>query len=882
MENPIPITSKKKYKGLKALLGTISLFLLLVIGMGIYVLTHTEEIKRFVLSQLNELLKTEIKVESIDVAFLKTFPFVALEFQNVWAWEVSDKQHSIQDTLLKAGRIYLEFDVLDVLHGKYQVKNIVIKEGGFYMKVFADGSNNYEFWAPLSGTVNAENLFNLSLRQINLLHTDFIYHNEITRQHYHFTIEKAKAKGDFASDIQKVKLRGNMFVHAMVSNHNKLFHKAPLSLSVDFTHDVLRRNVAIRDGKILYRNMDFLLNGNLSYGGRENDIRMDLRGKKLSLKSLITALPQDLQKKLSSMKASGSLQIHAMVSGNFSERKLPHIHLNFHLQNGKLYEKHSKQTLDNLEIQGYYSNGRLTNSETSVISLNKVGFQLNKGFFRGTIKVENFVAPQITMKVSTRLQLQELYPFLPFKNIESMHGNMFTDITLSGRVSDLKKRNRQSFQNIAFAGKMDIEDFTIKWKSFSQPLRQTTLKFVFDKHNIHIEQAKGYVGKTFFNMNGNLSDIFPFLFLSGQRMSLNGHLTLGDVVVEDWQKKEKNEEKQLGIYFPQNIALNITAKIANLSYKKMKGENISADLTVSSQEYVIRNLHLATLGGIIKGNVKIQQRKDQGALLAGDVKAENVRIEDVFSAFENFNQTTLTDKNLQGNVSSHVDFSIVMLPTGEFDTHSLKVAARSEIKDGRLKNIDLLQKLSLFVSEETLADVRFQTLTNDLTIVNRKITFGEMAIRSNVANFMVAGTHGFDKSINYALEISFSELVSQKKRERMKREQKEFSSYIEEEENRLKAFVKITGTSDNPIFQYDLKTNLHDIKQNLKEDKKTLLESIDKDLQLNLKENQKQKEAWRKQEQGEYLIEWDEILSADTVKEEKAPETNFTIEWSDE
>lgn len=882
MDNPVSIPKTKKHKILKIFIGIVVLFLLSVSGTGFYVLTHTEEIKRYVLSQLNASLKTEINVERIEATFLKTFPFVALEFQNVWAREVPCEKHSAQDTLLKAKHIYLEFDVLDVLKGKYQVKNIVVREAGFYMKVFADGSTNYEFWKSSPDSVKSNNLFKLSLRNISLTHTEFIYHNEITRQHYHCTIEKARAKGDFSSDMQNIKLRGDLLIHSVVSNRNKLFQNAPITLSTDFTHDVVQHRMTIQKGEISYRKMDFQINGNFVYGNKNNSINLDLQGKKLSLKSLIIALPEKFKGNLTSMKASGILKINAKVFGTFNARQLPRVDLNFHLQNGKLYEKHSKQTLEALEIKGCYSNGKRANQQTSLLRLDKVEFKLNNGFLRGNITVENFTAPKIAMQLSAQLQLQELLPFMPTKDIEKMEGKMLANISLSGKVSDLQKRSRQSFQNLAFSGNATIENLSVTLKSFPRTFHKTTLKFVFDKHDVQIIQAKGCAGKTTFDLQGNLSNIFPFLFLDNERMNLVANIALGNIVIEASPKKENSDTIKMGIPFPQTITMNLTTRIESLTYKKMRGEKISAKLNIGRDGYSIKDLRMNTLEGTVTGHVEMQPKKNNKNLLVGNIITDKVRIGDAFVMFDNFGQTTLTDKNLSGQVSSRINFSVILSSSGIPDPNSLKATAHSVIEQGEIKNFDLLKKLSHFVSEETLANVRFQTLVNDLTITDKKITFEEMAISSNVANFTVAGSHTFDKAINYALEISFSELISQKKREKMKREQEEFSSYFEDDDNRLKAYVKITGTTDNPVFQYDLKNNLRDIKQNLKEDKKNILKSIDRDLRLNTLENQKQKEAWRKQEQGEYIIEWDETPAGDSIPEEKAPETKFTIEWNDE
>ncbi|HBN05657.1 MAG TPA: hypothetical protein DD434_07685, partial [Bacteroidales bacterium] len=66
---------------------------------------------------------------------------------------------------------------------------------------------------------------------------------------------------------------------------------------------------------------------------------------------------------------------------------------------------------------------------------------------------------------------------------------------------------------------------------------------------------------------------------------------------------------------------------------------------------------------------------------------------------------------------------------------------------------------------------------------------------------------------------------------------------------------------------------------NLKRDKEKITNSIDKDLKLDIQQMKIDKANWKRQEKGEYIIEWEEGKKKDTIKQVEKDDTKFQIEW---
>jgi hypothetical protein len=104
-----------------------------------------------------------------------------------------------------------------------------------------------------------------------------------------------------------------------------------------------------------------------------------------------------------------------------------------------------------------------------------------------------------------------------------------------------------------------------------------------------------------------------------------------------------------------------------------------------------------------------------------------------------------------------------------------------------------MMKLSKFVEEESLAQMRFSRMTNNIRIENEIIYLPEMEIRSNVSNILVKGQHSFDKSIDYRLQVPLKNFIRLTRR-------KDFEQSARQGMNLM---LKITGTTSDYAVSYD-------------------------------------------------------------------------------
>jgi hypothetical protein len=147
-----------------------------------------------------------------------------------------------------------------------------------------------------------------------------------------------------------------------------------------------------------------------------------------------------------------------------------------------------------------------------------------------------------------------------------------------------------------------------------------------------------------------------------------------------------------------------------------------------------------------------------------------------------------------------------------------------------------------------------------------------MRIVSNALNLNVSGVHHFDGRIDYNVQVALSELLS--RRRRVRRQNREELTAVEDEKQRISLFVHVTGTTEDPKFTYDFKNVFRNLELGattagraattattaVRQEGRAVGTILRDEFQfLQKSEETKQQEAlWRQQEQGKFVIEWTE------------------------
>ena len=175
--------------------------ILLVIATLIVNYFFKDQVIQYVVSQLNKQVDTQISIRKVDFSLWKQFPNASVEFINVYAQ--SSKRYKelnfseADDTLLVADRIFLEFNMIKLLSGHYELKRLNIKNGYVKLKVDANSCTNFDIFKNKVKT--HANDFQLKFNDVVFSNTIINYVDSRTSINFLGKADQLNIKGNFGS-----------------------------------------------------------------------------------------------------------------------------------------------------------------------------------------------------------------------------------------------------------------------------------------------------------------------------------------------------------------------------------------------------------------------------------------------------------------------------------------------------------------------------------------------------------------------------------------------------------------------------------------------------------------------------------------------------------
>ena len=772
----------------RILLLIIILLVLCFLSALVFVWANEEKIKQVAVSEINKSLLTEVKVKEIDVEFLSSFPLVSVVFSDVVINDVLDSLN--KDRFVAIKELGVRFNIWDILSGDYIVKKVVAEKGEINLRINSQGESNYVFWKK-SEKKDKDANFSFALNLVELQDVTLSFRNDISRLFLKARAEEVSASGNFSEKVQDLELKADLLLEAFVFDKLKLDFPQMLSCEIDMNNNTLKHLLEVKKADIALSKMHFDLTGNYSYA-KEDLIDVALIGKEINLKEVFSFFKQDY-------KSEGFVNVKMNVKGEISKNVLPEIKAEFDISKGSLKSEKLNVFCENINLKGFYSNGSQRNSKTSLLRVDDFSFKLNKGFFEGRLALSDFSDFKVDAKVKTHLNLEDVKNVLKQDSLQVLRGDLIADVSAKGRV---KEFNSLNFSGKASLRNVDFKDLRLK----GVELEKMSCEALFDKTKIRIE---------------NLKALF-----NGENLRAKGEIS----------NKGISAQVDLANY-----------KFENLMLRNIKGKVLYANDVLSTNDLRFDVFE----GGVSTNDCKLIFGEKEN-VLNGSCRIENVNIKKVFKGLNNFSQKVITDNNLEGNLTAIATLNLYFDKSFNFLADKSAFNVNYSISKGRLKDFSLMKKLSLFVEEEALNDVKFENLQSSLQFNNSSLNFEPIKVKTNIVDFECFGKHGLDNKIDYQFAINLL--------------------------RNTKVFVKVEGFLNDPKFKFNLQSDMKKVKEKVNQDKSEIIKSIDRDFKLNLEEAKKDKQEWEKQEKGEFIIEWEEEKQS-KEEEKQFEDSDFIIEW---
>lgn len=820
---------------------------------------YQDKIKNIIVEELNKNLRTEIKVDKIDLSLFSKFPYATLHFHGFYAKDAIERKQ--KDTLLYAQHLFFNFNIIDIFREQYKIKTIEVEDAVLKMKVYKDYSDNYTFWKESEDTTNTK--FELVLKKIICKNVRVNYTYVPLKQFYEFDIIDGKLNGRITDDTFKSKLTADVNINKiMIDDWRFIYsHKAHLALSLLVNTNT--EKYSISDGELCLGDMCFKTEGSIDNDPEKVGLDLVIQGDAIDLPAFIEEMPEQLRAHLEDYESSGEMSFVAVIKGDVGEDVLPYINVDCGLKNGTLTQKKQDVALKDISFNARYNNGEKHNAASSRLVFENFSASMPQGTANGILSVINFEEPVLKAEAHADLNISELVKFFNIKQVKEAEGNLTMNVMFNGRIKNLSAFNPEDFINSKCHGKAQLKNMSFTITENNKKVNNINGVFQFNNNDIIIDEFEAHIGNSDVKAEGYFRNALSFAFLPQQTLSIDAGLTSESLGLDELMMSQvKKNDTIYKMEFPEDINYNVELNVRKLKFEKFEAKRLSGKISLKNKVLKAENVFFESCDASVSASATIDGRKKGAFLTQANVKILNANIRSMFYQLENFGQQELTDKNINGNLTTTIDFLCTFDSILNIDMGSICAVADIAIDKGELIDYAPMQELSRYIKVSDLAHIKFETLQNKIEIKDQKITIPTMSIRSSAINIEASGTHTFDNVIEYRLRILLSELLGKKARQ-AKKENEEFG-YIEDDGlGKTALYMKITGTVDNPDVSYDSKKVYEKNKNAVKEDLKSTFQKIGEELfrkndtikEVQLPQDKEKPEKLKKKKKDDEIID---------------------------
>lgn len=814
-------------------------------GAVYYANTHEEEIKAYALAAIQEHLISDVDVKSIELSLLQHFPAAALSCENVLIYDTFEER----DTLIFAQELALEFNLIELLQGKYEVQGVSINEALVKLQRLEDGAVNYTFWKTDAEADSSNFTFALEGAQFNntrlllndtpadlkldlqfdALGADGTFQDEALRLDFDIDAPMAWIEVDGTAWLNRVPIEGVMDLEVLLETDKYIVHSSSL--------DVNENSI---EGKGSFQNTeDHVL------------CAFTAQGNRLKLSKVLASLPPRVQSSLSPYKISGEADLTCEISGAAGGNEKPLVSIAGGVRKGIFEHKEKKIELENIASAFQY-----TFDEKERLELQSLSATLNGGQWSLKGALENLSDPWINLTLNGASEAKDLSDFLGLKEVQAKGGELVINAHISGKLPAWKYSESLTKVN----GEVSIRDLDLILGQDRNPYEHLQGKVKMEEGVVDIAGLSGQYRDTDFLIEAEVKHLLEYIGDDGelvvdarllsQNINLNNWIDGGDEGTPEGTADESTFE------LPKSLQAKLSLKANHFQWRQAQATELVSTWTYQPGQVSCNQLTAFLADGQIESSGTLRSSSSKHSYV-GKAQIQNVDLEALFRDFENFDQKTILAENVHGRCDVSSNFSLFFDRQWNFLENDLLVEADVSMREGELIALSSLMEVPGYLREnkvvapfvdidaleKELQHIYFSTISNHISIGNGAITIPKMDIPSSAMNLSVAGVHHFDQTIDYSLGFYLRDLLVDKSS----------TEYGKVEDDGLgnRFFLSMGGSTENPEFSYDRLAHKQQRQEDFQQEKQTLKEIIKEDLNPFKKKEENGNPKNRKVSEGE-------------------------------
>ena len=811
-------------------------FTVIFLGFGLFLFLNKDFIKNQTISALNSQLDALVAVNGdIDLIFFSTFPEIYLSFDNV----IIEDKLRMNDTLASIGNLSLTLNPLSILKKNYTIEGIIARDGFLHLYIDEKGLTNYNILKASEQENKSSNILKLKKIYLSNINIDYLDKSENTL--VQVFSKSTTIAGSFYDEDFDLIIDMKLLSKKIRIDQANLLEGKNIEGKLKLKYTGKNACIIFDDNDVSIENNIFKLEGSIC--SKTSLLSLVAKAEGDDLKNALGLIPNEWFNS-SVVKGTGKYKLNAFIKGSFKD---PIINLDFEINKGNLNLAEQDLNLQNLSVNGRYSNA--SNKGGSLV-INSFATTIGASNLTGNFSIPKLDDLLISAQLDGKLDYVLLNKYLPEVYKLNAGSLGFSNLNLS--IYQNKSDSLWSLKKIE--GSISLDNLNGEITSLGLPFKCTGL--LTGKENYLIaSNINVLIGRNHLNFDGQLRNLLGLILNKNNPeafdLGINGKISTTYFNLNDFIPKENSSfssSNKAPSLPPINGSLSID--IQKFIYQKLEMSNVKIKAYAENTRYKFDVEQAQTLGGSVQGFL-ITEIKETDFEVNLNCIVNKINIQKMFEAFDNFGQESMGSQNVKGTLQSELRMSATWKNFTEFDSKSFLMQSHIELLNGELINFSPLLSLAGKLEIEQLEHLYFTDLNTTISIENEVIHMPMTEIQSNLLSLKVGGTHTFNNDLNYILVLNLKNLLAAK----FKKKKTTEDDYVNDVQGGINLYIKMTGTVDNPIISFDKSSVKDKIKNDFKEEKQEFKNLFKKEEKSEFEKNELKFEELKIEDK---FLEWED------------------------
>jgi len=735
----------------KILIGFSALIGLLVIAAIALPILFKGKIKEMVDKEIAKTINADVvfDVNNFSLTLFKNFPNLTVEVKELGVFNRAPFEGV---PLFVMERFDVEVNLKDILFGdQLRVKGITLVRPQITVKVLKDGQANYNITYPSKDTVVAStepSKFSFAIDYWSIENGELIY-DDATMPF--FTSLKGlnhSGSGNFndkefdlttktSVDSVTVAYGGTQYL-----TNKRAEIDAVIGISEDYSKYTFKDNSAKLN--------DFAMSFDGWFKMNPNDFGMDISFKspENSFKSILSLVPGMYSKDFSTIETKGDLSFNGFVKGTYSEKQMPAFNVDLKVKDAMFKYPSVPAPVNNINVDLLVDN-KTGVIEQTFIDLKKFHIDFGSNPVDAHATVENLKDYKMDAFVKATINFAEMSKMFPMDGME-LSGIFSGAITAKGVYDAVKK--------IPMSGNASLKNFKFTSKTMAYATTISNMEAIFDPLKVELKNTSGTIGKSDFNVNGNVSNYMEYVFGKGTikgTMNFNSTLLdLNEFMTSDTTATTQDTSKLSVIPVPANIDFTLHSNLKTVKMMDYVITNGTGDILVKDAVANLSNVKFNLIGGAFLVNGTYDTKEIQHPKFDFGLNATNVSIQQAANTFSIVKTYAPIAGNVKGNCG--VDFKIKselkqdMMP----DMKTVNGSGTVNIADAALADSKIISGITALTKLQDTDNITLKNVKLSITITDGKLNVQPFDVKFGNFTTNVKGSTALDGAIDYALKMN--------------------------------------------------------------------------------------------------------------------------------